>query len=260
MAQKSLNFKQYRAADLTIFAIILCALEGVIGVAANKWFPEQFFIVTLVYAVVCLVFMRWGAYGVIHAVLGGLTYALANGGDAKQYVIYALGNAFVALTMLYVHFVGKEKIRKSVLFSIIHVLLTFVSVAVGRTVLALVFGGKIDVFVTFVATDSLSGILAIVIVLISRRQNGLYEDQKTYLLRTEKQRMKELRQSTVEEDEEYVSVALGKGASVEEQDILDGNSDVTEEQLAAVQRLSAEFCSDDNAVELDESNADNGEM
>lgn len=204
MAQKALTFKQYRAADLTIFAVILCALEGVIGVAANSWFPEQFFTVTLVYALVCLVFMRWGAFGVIHAVLGGITYAIANGGDVNQYLIYGVGNAFAAITILYVHFVGKERIRKNIWLTIVHVLLTYLSIVVGRTLVALIFNQDVvGLFLAFAGTDVLSAVIALVIVLICRKQNGLYEDQKVYLTRTQEQRMKELRQSAADEDDIY---------------------------------------------------------
>ena len=204
MAQKSLSLQQYRAADLTIFAVILCAFEGLIGVAANKWFPEQPFVVSLIYAIVTLVFMRWGAFGVIHAVLGGITYALANGGDAKQYVIYAVGNAFVAFTIFYVHFVGKERIRKNAWLTIVHVGLTYLSITVGRTLAGLIFDRDIiGLFLAFAGPDALSAVLGLVIVLICRRQNGLYEDQKLYLTRTQEQRMKELRQSTVEEEDIY---------------------------------------------------------
>lgn len=204
MAQKALTFKQYRAADLTIFAVILCALEGVIGVAANAWFPEQFFTVTLIYALVCLVFMRWGAFGVIHAVLGGITYALANGGDAKQYLIYGVGNAFVALTILYVHFVGRERIRKNIWLTIAHVLLTYLAIVIGRTLMSLIFNQDVvNLFLAFAGTDVLSAVIGLVIVLICRRQNGLYEDQKAYLTRTQEQRMKEIRQSAVDEDDIY---------------------------------------------------------
>ena len=203
MAQKSLSFNQYRAADLTIFAVILCALEGVIGVAANQWFPEQPYMVTLVYAVVTLVFMRWGAFGVIHAVLGGITYAIANGGAWQNYIIHGVGNAFVALTILYVHFVGKERIRKNVWLTIVHVLLTYLSIVVGRTLMTLIFDTSLKVFIAFAGTDALSAVIGIVIVLICRKQNGLYEDQKLYLTRTQEQRMKEVRQSTVEEEDIY---------------------------------------------------------
>lgn len=213
MAQKSLSFNQYRAADLTIFAVILCALEAVIGVAANSWFPEQFFTVTLVYALVCLVFMRWGAFGVIHAVLGGVTYAVvyaltAQNGDMTkllQYLtVYGVGNAFAVLTMLYVHFVGKERIRKSVWLTIVHVLLTYLSIVVGRTLTSLIFNQAfVGLFLGFLGTDALSAAIALVIILICRRQNGLYEDQKLYLTRTQEQRMKEIRQSTVDEEDIY---------------------------------------------------------
>lgn len=228
MAQKSFTFNQYRAADLTIFAVILCALEGVIGVAANQWFPEQFFTVTLIYALVCLVIMRWGAFGIIHAVLGGITYALANGGDAKQYLIYGVGNAFAAVTMLFVHFVGKERIRKNAWLTLAHVALTYLSIVIGRTLVSLIFDqAVINLFLAFAGTDVLSFAIGLIIVYICRKQNGLYEDQKTYLLRTEQQRMKELRQSEVDEDDIYKRYPFLKKTNEQQED---KNADESGEQ------------------------------
>lgn len=223
MAQKSLTFKQYRAADLTIFAVILCVLEVILGIAANKWIPDEFlfFSVTLIYALVSLVIMRWGTYGVIHAVLGGIAYAIANGGNVNQYVIYGVGNAFAALTMLYVHFVGKERIRQNIWLTIVHVALTYLTIVVGRTLVSLIFDQSVvNLFLAFAGTDALSFVIGVVIVLICRRQNGLYEDQKLYLIRTQEQRMKELRQSFLDEEDIYKQYPFLK-KSAEQQNTTD---------------------------------------
>ncbi|MCM1042668.1 MAG: hypothetical protein NC350_00425 [Corallococcus sp.] len=236
MAQKSLSYKQYRAADLLIFAVILCALEAIITVAAKKWFPEQPFVVTLVYTIVALVTMRWGAWGVMHAVLGGLTLAVASGASVSQYVIYAAGNAFCALSILYTHFVGREKIRSKVILTILHVAIVYLSIILGRATVAAIYGNSfVDVFVMFVTTDALSLAITLVIVLIARRQNGLYENQKQFLLRTEKERMKELRQSQVDEDT-FGSSFYGNAniAQAAEQPQLNG-TDGSEEDMCAEQ-------------------------
>ena len=47
--------------------------------------------------------------------------------------------------------------------------------------------------------DALPAAFALVVVLICRKQNGLCEDQKHYLIRTQKERDKELRQSNIDE-------------------------------------------------------------
>lgn len=40
-------------------------------------------------------------------------------------------------------------------------------------------------------TDSLSLVYAVVVVLIARRMDGVYEDQKSYLIRTEDERKRQ---------------------------------------------------------------------
>lgn len=68
---KKRSWKQYRAIDLTMFAGMLVIFEFIIVMAARFWFPGQPFTVSLVAAITTIVYMRWGCWGVIHAMLGG---------------------------------------------------------------------------------------------------------------------------------------------------------------------------------------------
>ena len=67
----------------------------------------------------------------------------------------------------------------------------FCGVQIGRWLVGLVLGGNVSDIVRLVTTDSLSLIFAVLTVLISRRIDGLFEDQVAYLLRTQAERMKE---------------------------------------------------------------------
>ena len=59
---------------------------------------------------------------------------------------------------------------------------------------------SVEVSLFGIMYDVLPAVFALVIVLICRKQNGLFEDQKHYLIRTQKERDKELRQSNIDEE------------------------------------------------------------
>ena len=56
---------------------------------------------------------------------------------------------------------------------------------IGRYIVSLFIGGKIESIIDFITTDALSGVFAVVIILIVRRVDGLFEDQISYLRRIE---------------------------------------------------------------------------
>ena len=99
---KKRSWKQYRAIDLTMFAGMLVIFEFIIVMAARFWFPGQPFTVSLVAAITTIVYMRWGYWGVIHAMLGGVVYSFMSGAAAHQYLIYVVGNIFSLISVFIV--------------------------------------------------------------------------------------------------------------------------------------------------------------
>ncbi len=185
------TFKQYRAVDLTILGIILGVCEFVTAMAATRWFPNELYTLSPTLTVVCIVMMRWNGYAAIHAVLGGLVFCLASGAQGVQVVIYCLGNCFALLAMLLFKAMGKEKIRSKFYFTLLFVLTAFLGAQLGRWLISIILGGPLDSFVGFVLSDVITLLFTIVVVLISRKADGLFEDQKQYLIRTEEARKKE---------------------------------------------------------------------
>ena len=53
----------------------------------------------------------------------------------------------------------------------------------GRALCALLLGSSLDVCLQFFTTDTLSGVFTMVIVWIASRLDGIFEPQKSYLLR-----------------------------------------------------------------------------
>jgi hypothetical protein len=199
---RQISFRQYRFTDLFLFALILVVFELIVHFAFIAYQGDFFFSPMLIVAL--LVMMRWGWVSVFYAVGDGLLYCLLNSGNEgfgnHFYAIYMIGNAFVLLLLLMTKFMGKEKIRSKWYFSALYVVLGWFSVVIGRTLVSLPFGiAFIDAF-TAQLSDLISLALALVLVLIFRRLDGMFEDQKHYLFRLEKERKEEAVRDTYGEE------------------------------------------------------------
>ena len=184
--QRQRSWKEYRLIDLAIFAVLTAVFEYLIVSAAKWWFPDQLFVVSLAAPLTAIVYMRWGAWGAIHAVESGIVFSLFSGGTQSQMLIYGLGNLLSLTAVLLLRAVGKEKIRTGGL-SLIFPLLVLLTMQAGRALVSIVLGAPLASAVDFFTTDSLSYIFTLVIVWIAKRLDGVYEDQKHYLLRLREQ-------------------------------------------------------------------------
>lgn len=188
---KNISVKQYRAIDLCIWTAILFVFESVTALAASRWFPDELYTLSQTVAVLCIVMMRWGGYAVIHAVAGGAAFCLASGGSPGQFAVYCVGNCFALAALLLFKAAGKEKVRQKVHITMIFTAVAFCGAQLGRWLVSLVFGAPFDSLVMFFTTDSLTLLYSVVVVLISRRVDGLFEDQRNYLARTESERRRQ---------------------------------------------------------------------
>lgn len=187
---KQISFRQYRAIDLAILSVILFAAEMITAKAAGEWFPDELYTLSPTAAVICIVMMRWNGYAVFPAIAGGAAYCLALGASFPYYAVYCAGNCFALIAMLLFRISGKEKVREKPVNTLIFTAAAYVGVCLGRGLGTAVISGKniFDAFVSFLTADSLSLVFSAVVVLLARNIDGLFEDQKAYLIRTEAER------------------------------------------------------------------------
>ena len=185
------TFGQYRSIDLTILLIVQVASQFVIHFAATVLYTDQLYVVSPVAAVAALVMMRWNGWAAIHILLGGVLYALMAGGNWQHILIYGGGNLLALIALLMLKCVGKERIRKDGLLTMLYALLTQLLMQVGRSVVAAVLGFPAGALLGFLTTDLLSGLFSMVILWSIRRVDGLFEDQKQYLLRIAREQKNE---------------------------------------------------------------------
>lgn len=188
--KRQLSFQQYRAIDLAMLAALLFITETLIVKAARWWFPDQLYTVSVVGALTAIVLMRWGPWAGIHALLGGAVFCLASRGSARQLIIYCVGNLFSLFMLLPLKALGGERIRLDPVLSVLFGLLTLLLMQLGRALTALALGTELQTCLGFFTTDALSLLFTGVIVWIARRLDGIFENQKHYLLRIHKEEEK----------------------------------------------------------------------
>jgi hypothetical protein len=214
-----ISYKQYRTTDLFLFAAILAVAE-LTGHFATVWFPsEALYTFSFIVPISLIIMVRWGWQSIFFALESGLMYCLLNSGDGRSYLVYLIGNAFIMLMMIPLKLIGASKISSKWYFSALFVVGGWLCVYLGRAVVWTICYAVVPVdgvviyagFVNFAMYDLLSLIMAMVIVLALRRFDGMFENQKSYLKRIDKERRDRMRPDEfgldpVEIDEESLGI------------------------------------------------------
>lgn len=187
--KRQLTFQEYRALDLGLFALMFALFEFIIiRVSTSGLFWDQAYTVSLAAAITSIVYMRWGYWGGIHAALSGFLFVLYYGGRPDQYAVYTIGNLLSLAAVPVLLRKGKEEIRTGRFSSLLFPLAVILLMQLGRAVVSLLLGGSLGGASGFFTTDALSTLFTLVIVWIARRLDGIYEDQKHYLLRVQEEK------------------------------------------------------------------------
>lgn len=191
---KQISFRQYRAIDLAIMTGLMLLTQSLISIVAATIYADQLYVVSTVGAVTALVMMRWNGCAAIPAFLGGLLYTFLSGGTLQHYVIYSVGNLLSLLALILFKLMGKEAIRTDGLMTMFFAFTVQILMQLGRAGVAFLFGNPAGVCLGFITTDALSILFTVCVIWVTRRIEGLFEDQKKYLLRIQKERQTEGRE------------------------------------------------------------------
>ena len=212
-----ISFRQYKFTDLFFFALVLGISELLVFCAFRFWFKSSLekYYVNFMLAIALTVIMRWGWIGGIYAAADGVILCAMQGAGWQAYLTYIIGAACIESVLLLTKFVGKERIRGKWYLTLAYILAGWVSVNLGISCMSAIFGENI---LSSLATSfgfGVYGLLpllaSVAAVMILRRLDGMFEDQKHYLLRKEKERQElarrdEFGDEPVEIDEESMSI------------------------------------------------------
>ncbi len=213
-----ISVKQYRATDLVIFAAILIVSE-LLTHYATVWFAHSaFFTLSFSVAITCIVLVRWGWWGVFYPFISGVTFCLIRGLGVNHYFVRCLGDMFIMLTLLPLKFIGADKIRGKWYFTALFAVGAWLCVYIGRSLLWVVCfaikpveGAYIYSGFSGFALDFMSLFATTLVLLVMRKLDGMFEEQKSFLKRLDKERRDRMRYDSfgdepVEIDEEALSI------------------------------------------------------
>jgi len=210
-----ISVKQYRLTDLFLFALILVIYDLLAHFVPTLFQGAAVYSFCLTLLFTLTVMIRWGWQSAFFAVGDGVFLALLGGGGWSMVLSYAVGNAFMLLLLIPIKFIGKEKITSRWWASAAFVLVGWVLQNVGITIMQTIFGegfvSCIKANFGFALTGLLQLAMSVVITLVLRRLNGMYEDQLSYLMRIhgemeESKRVDEYGEGLEEIDEESLSI------------------------------------------------------
>lgn len=188
---KQITFKQYRSFDVAALCLLTAVFEGLATYLAKapQW-AAQPLAISLTLSMTCIALVRWSALGVLPALCGSLAYCIASGGTPSQYLIYCLGSLLCLAAVPLLKRIDKEKIRLSFTRRLLFILLIHLLIGLGRWLVSLAFDPAISSVILFLLspTDLFAVLFATVILFIAKGLDGVLEDQKTYLLRVERER------------------------------------------------------------------------
>ena len=221
-----ISIQQYRLTDLFLFALILVAFDLLSYYALNAFGASATFTFTLTVPLVLLVMMRWGWPCVLFAVLDGTLFvALRFPASWAMYLSYIIGYASVALLLIPLKFITKRKIAEKWYFSapfvvlawgIMNLVISAVESICGLTAFADALAANFGMGYT--GLMSLAAALAVILVM--RRLDGMFEDQRAYLKRLDDERKERMRvdefgEAPVEIDEDLLKALKKKDDELE---------------------------------------------
>jgi len=182
-----MGLKRYKATDLTVLLVIMCAIEG-LSLFILKRVGSQFY-VSVIVPITLIVYMRWGLYGLIHAAVGGLLETVVItylNGDmtaaivARSAAVYGFGYLSTAAAML-LFIKGKNFVTGNLWITLLYAFIAFAAMCIGRSVIATTFGENFfEILPEYLTREALNFVFTFIILWIARKQKTFFTDQKEY--------------------------------------------------------------------------------
>lgn len=183
---RKISFSTYRAIDITFFTVLMIIFEF-LSVKGFEWL-NGIYSLSLFLVISLITMLRWKFWAIIPIIASGITYSLAHpDGTLQNMIVYSIGNLFSLLSIIWVY-KENQKLEKSY-YVILFVLTGFFSYCVGRALIGSILYQKsfTDLVLGFLGTESLNAVISLVVIFIAKRQNGILEDQKKYVLRVQEE-------------------------------------------------------------------------
>ncbi|MBR5345836.1 MAG: hypothetical protein IK127_08455 [Clostridia bacterium] len=186
---------QYRAIDLVIFAALLALFEFVLCKAGTVWYSREAYVISLTPLFTAVVMMRWGVWGGIHALLGGVLwvvfYGMSLGAGWENYLIYGIGNLGGLAGLAMLKKPSWKAVRDSAWLTLAYGAVVLLGMMTGRALIAWILGALPKTLILFYTPEVVTALFTLVALWIVRRLDGMFENQLHYLKRVHREMQSE---------------------------------------------------------------------
>ena len=234
----------FKKIDIAIFAIIAVILEVVIYCISGFFKSDLPIFVSFSIILSLISIYRWGVFGSIVAVAGGIASAIVRSFNGlvnfNLFIIYGLGNAFVALSYLLLIKPGRKKISENNLGLVGYELFGYTVVLIGRSIIALILtrSSFTSNFISYIAPECLGFVIGIVILMISNKPNGVLVEMNQYIIDVHKEMENDkLHLKKIKDSDSYDAISdVTTKDKINDASLLDGGT-LDESQLKELQLM-----------------------
>lgn len=180
--RKKITLSEYRAGDITIFTLLMIVSEFF----SNKgvaWFSE-IYLISLFLPITLIVMRRWKLWAIVPMTASAITVCAVNKAAFNVYIIHIVGNLFILIAALWLKIAKKN--MKEGHYLILYSLSAYVLMCFGKAFIGFLFKENfINLFLGFLGVNSLNVVIAIIVLFIVRKLDGVFEDQIEYLNRVQ---------------------------------------------------------------------------
>ncbi len=246
----------FKMIDLAIFSIIAMILEVVIYYSSQAFKMEMPVFVSFTIVLSLIAIFRWGIAGTIVCIVGGLTSAfvqnISSGAQFNLFLIYGVGNAFVAIAYLLLIKDGRKRISSNTGFLFIYELVGYISVISGRSLLGVLLyrGSFTDYLLAFIGPECLGVLLGTIVLIIANKPNGILVEMNEYIVKVHEE-MKEdkLHLRAIKDSDRYDVSDVTKKDMINDASLLDGGN-LNQNQLDELQIMLDESLSETKGEDL----------
>ncbi len=179
-----MDVKKYMVIDLVMLTII-----GLIAVLLKYTADTNhitLFMLDFIVLVVFIAMFRWRFFGSVVIIPLMIILGIVSGNRGGVTLIYFAGSITFLLTNLWFVFLTPKDIASSIYYLSFFVLTGFLSMYLGRSLVAMIVNGDgfLDSFGTYIAYDSLSIVMTVFLLFMLRKNSELFVDY--YQVLTEK--------------------------------------------------------------------------
>lgn len=220
-----ISLRRYKATDLFLFTVILTIFDLLAHFAIVLFPGGAYYAFALTLPIVLLMIMRWGWWGALYAVFDGVMLSALNSPTVWQnYLSYSIGNLAILLLLIPMRYIGKKRIAGkwylSALFVVFGWLLMNLFTSLVQCICGEGFLSSLLGNMGFGLTGVLSLAIGLVLIMVLRRLDGMFEDQIAYLKRLDEERKERMRidefgEAPVEIDEDTLSILKKRDEELE---------------------------------------------